>query len=100
MAFVQVIEFSTKRFEEMATLVREYEESYTGERYARRQIITADHDDPGRYVIMVFFDDYESAMKNSDLPETGEMAGKLAALADGPPTFRNLDVLEERNVGG
>jgi hypothetical protein len=34
-------------------------------------------------------------MTNSDLPETGEFAARMAQLCDGPPTFRNLDVSRE-----
>jgi hypothetical protein len=37
-------------------------------------------------------------MENSNMPETGELAGKLAALTDGEPTFLNLDILEEREA--
>ena len=58
----------------------------------------ADRDNPGRYSIIVFFDSYEDAMKNSALPETDALAEKTAALADGPPTFVNLDIIEERLV--
>ena len=44
------------------------------------------------YVIVVEFPSYEDAMRNSALPETSEFAGRMMALCDGPPTFRNLDV--------
>ena len=44
----------------------------------------------------MFFDSYEDAMANSDLPVTAEFSQRMMALADGPPTFRNLDVLEDR----
>jgi hypothetical protein len=44
----------------------------------------------------VFFDSYESAMENSKLPETQAAAEKYMALADGPPVFYDLDVLEDR----
>ena len=37
-------------------------------------------------------------MANSNLPETSEFAGRLAALCDGPPTFRNLEVLREETT--
>jgi hypothetical protein len=46
----------------------------------------------------VFFDSFEDAMKNSALPETDALAKKTAALADGPPVFFNLDIIEERLV--
>jgi hypothetical protein len=34
-------------------------------------------------------------MKNSELPITQEFAGKMGALADGPASFYNLNVLED-----
>jgi hypothetical protein len=40
---------------------------------------------------------YEEAMKNSELPETKELAKKQQALSDGRPTFYNLDVIEVRD---
>jgi hypothetical protein len=43
----------------------------------------------------VEFPSYEEAMANSELPETAEFAARLMELCDGPPTFRNLDVLRE-----
>jgi hypothetical protein len=36
------------------------------------------------------------AVKNSESPVTQEFAGRMAALADGSPTFYDLDVIEER----
>ena len=42
---------------------------------------------------VVEFASYEEAMSNSDRPETGEMAAKLASLCSGPPKFHNLDVV-------
>ena len=44
----------------------------------------------------MFFDSYESAMKNSELPITQEFAEKMGTVADGPPTFYNLNVVEHR----
>ena len=64
---------------------------------ARRVVLCEDRDQPGRYLQMVFFDSYESAMANSELPITQEFAGKMGALADGPPTFFNLDVVDDRS---
>jgi hypothetical protein len=46
-------------------------------------------------VQIVEFPSYEEAMANSDLPETTELAAKLASFCDGPPTFRNLDVIRD-----
>ncbi len=35
-------------------------------------------------------------MRNSELPETQALAEKMGALVDGPPTFVDLDVVEDR----
>ncbi len=37
-------------------------------------------------------------MENSNLPETGEFAARWAELADGPPTFTDLEVIEDRTL--
>lgn len=66
-----------------------------GKRSASRSLLTENRDRPGTYVQAVEFPSYEHAMANSDLPETGEFAGRLTALCDGPPAFRNLDLLRE-----
>jgi hypothetical protein len=47
--------------------------------------------------VIVEFDSYESAMRNSQLPETQEFAGRIAALADSPPAFQNLDVIHSHD---
>jgi hypothetical protein len=47
-------------------------------------------------MVIVFFDSYESAMENSNLPETNEFSQKMMELLDGPPTFYNLDVVEDK----
>ena len=47
--------------------------------------------------MLAFFDDYESAMVNSNLPETTEFGQKQAELIDVPPVFPDLDVIEDRS---
>jgi hypothetical protein len=36
-------------------------------------------------------------MQNSDLPETQRFSQEMMKFADGPPTFYDLDVLEDRS---
>ena len=67
-----------------------------GKRTVRRSVLTRDRNDPERYLLVVFFDSYESAMENSNLPETAQFAEQQLALLDGPPTFYDLDVVEDR----
>lgn len=96
MAFIQIIEGHTSRVDELTALTQQIEESST-DRTVRRSIRTQDRDDPSRFVVVVFFDSYESAMENSNLPETQEFSAKMMELLDGPPTFYNLDVVEDKS---
>ncbi len=93
--FVQIIEFQTSRIEEIEALGRPSRTEGTTQPTFRRILATADRDRPGMYLTLVEFDSYESAMENSARPETSEFAAQMAALCDGPPVFRNLDVMWE-----
>ncbi|MCB9373547.1 MAG: hypothetical protein H6518_12340 [Microthrixaceae bacterium] len=95
MSFVQVIEFRTSKIDEMRKVGEDWEAAAGGDSRARRRVMCSDRDDPGRYLNIVFFDSYESAMENSENPVTQEYSQRLMELADGPPTFHNLDVIEE-----
>ncbi|MGO9963687.1 MAG: hypothetical protein ACLPUG_09710 [Acidimicrobiales bacterium] len=93
--FVQLMEIKTSRIDEVNALVRKMAEE-RGDRFlARRAVHAADRDRAGHYFAIVEFDSYEEAMKNSNDPATGEFAGQLRLLLDEPPTFYNLDVLED-----
>lgn len=97
MGFVQIIEFRTSKIDEMREVGDQWETAAASDRKARRRVMTEDRDSPGRYLNIVFFDSYEDAMANSDLPVTQEFSQKMMALADGPPTFYNLDVVDDRS---
>jgi len=96
MSFVQIIDCRTKNADKMAELDKEWEASVAGEHTLRRQIIAQDRNDPDRYLIFVFFDSYESAMHNSNLPGTQANAEKWVALMEAPPTFTDLDIVGDR----
>lgn len=98
MAFVQIIEFRSSKIDEMRKVGEEWEKAAGEQGTARRVVLCADRDNPGHYVNVVFFDSFEEAMKNSELPLTQEMSQKMMALGDGPPTFYNLDVLDDRTI--
>jgi hypothetical protein len=95
--FVQIIEYRTSKIDEMQKVGEEWEQAAAGESKARRRVLCQDLDEPGRYFNIVFFDSKEEADANSAMPVTDEFARKMMALADGPPTFHNLDVLEDRS---
>jgi len=96
MAFVQIIEYRTSKLAEMEAVGEEWEKATEGKRTATRRLLCQDRDNPGRYFNIVLFDSYEAAMENSSMPETEHFSKKMMGLADGPPTFYNLDVVDDR----
>ena len=96
MSFIQIIEMRTKHFDELQALSDRFFEATEGKRTVRRAIVSRDRNDPERYMLVVFFDSYESAMENSNLPETAEFAEQQMQLLDGSPMFYDLDVVEDR----
>ena len=98
MAFAQLIEYTTTRPDEVADLLAEWERATEGKRTARRAVWMRLRDNPDRYCELVFFDSYESAMENSQLPETHEFATRMRELVDGEITFRDVDVVDEREL--
>ena len=74
-------------------------EQWLADSEGKRRTVSAricrDRDNPNSYVAIAEFASHAEAMANSDLPETANMASALAALADEPITFRNLDLLRE-----
>ena len=92
--FVQIIEFKTSRIDEVKALADEMQPQ-RADGPVMRGIVTEDRDNPGTYRTIVEFPSYDEAMENSARPETDEFAGRMAELCDGPPTFYNLDIVQE-----
>lgn len=95
--FVQIIEWKTSRIDDVEKLNDEWRERFP-DMGPTRVLVGADRDEKDSYMTVVEFASYEEAMRNSADPATSEFAERMAALCDGPPTFRNLDVtrVEER----
>jgi hypothetical protein len=93
--FVQVIEMRTHQFDEIDRLEKDWLVATEGRRTLRRHIVARDRNDPTRYLIFAFFDSYESALENSDLPETGKFAAMQSEFLDDPLTFTDLDVVAD-----
>jgi hypothetical protein len=96
MAFVQIIEFRTSKVAEIQKAGIEWEKATEGKRKAGRSILCEDRDNSGRYMLIVFFESYEAAMANSAMPETDALSRKMMTFAEGPPTFYNLNVIDDR----
>ena len=95
MTFIQIIEFKTKDIDAFSKTVDDFLKETEGTRTATRGIQTQDRDAADTYLQIVEFPSYEAAMKNSNDPATADFAARLAKLCDGPPTFRNLDVMRD-----
>ena len=99
MAFIQIIELTTNRFDEVQALMDEWVERTQGKRKAQRGTLTADRDRPDTYVQIVEFPSYAEAMENSNMPETSDFAERITKLCQGPMSFRNLDVRRVDELG-
>jgi hypothetical protein len=97
-SFIQIMQLQTSKLDEIRGAVDEWQKATKGKRTVGRSAVCQDRDNPGRYAVVVFFDSYDDAMKNSALPETDALSKKVTALSDGPPTFVNLEIIEERIV--
>lgn len=50
--------------------------------------------------MIAFFDDHNSAMVNSNLPETQAFGDKQLALLEAPPTFAGAGLAGRQTVAG
>jgi quinol monooxygenase YgiN len=94
MAFVQTITFSTDRMDEMQALMDRFQQEQAEPSPGPARVtVVKDRDQDDRYMVIAEFESYELAMENSARPETDAMAGEMAKLSNGPPSFGNYDVL-------
>lgn len=98
MTFIQIIEYRTSRIDELGALMDEWLAQTDGKRSVVRTTQAQDREKPGTFVQIVEFPSYEVAMENSDLPETGRFAARMAGLCEEGPTFRNLDVTRTESM--
>jgi len=96
-SFVQIIEARSQHMDELKALDEQWEKATEGRRTLRRSIIARDRKDPDHFMVLAFFDSYESAMENSNLPETSAFAERQMALFEAPPTFYDLDIIDDRS---
>ena len=97
--FVQIMELDTSKIDEVDALGRELAASMGGDFKARKATTAEDRERRGHYYVIVEFDSYEEAMQNSDNPQTAQYSEKMGGLLDGPPVFRNLDVVDTIEFG-
>jgi len=91
-AFVQVIEFRTGRLPEFQQVEDGWREAIGSDRTVQWVVVGADRSVSGRYMQLVGFPDYDSAMANSKHPATSSFAKKLGEVCEGEAVFHDLDV--------
>lgn len=93
--FVQLIEFRADpdRLGRLDEFTEDWKREIGADRAAGWYLVGADRDQPGRYVQIVEFPSYADAMANSEHPATTRIATRLADVFDGPPSYRNLDIV-------
>jgi hypothetical protein len=95
MTFVQIIDFETERIDEMRELVRQADTRAAGRTGGpTHRLVLRDRNTPNRYLVVIEFESFEEAMRNSSDPETSTMTERLAALCTRPPSFTDCDVEE------
>ena len=95
MRFVQIVDFETDRFEEMREVAEEADRRLAGrEGGPTHRLVLRDRNKPGHVLVVIEFDSYEDAMRNSNDPETTKVAEQMAALCTRPPSFTDCDVLD------
>ena len=98
MKFAQIIEFKTSQIDTFNANLDFWMTKTEGSRVPHRAVLRRDREAEDVYLLMVEFASHEAGMENSNRPETGEFAEFLTAICEGPPTFRNLDVLREEDL--
>ncbi|KOG33686.1 hypothetical protein [Streptomyces resistomycificus] len=95
MTFVQIIEFETDRMGEIREMAKQVEQRFAdrGDGPTHR-LILQDRNTPDRYFVVMEFNSYEEAMRNSSAPETGEFAERMASMCTRGPSFIDCDVLD------
>ncbi|MGK0477055.1 MAG: hypothetical protein ACJAQ9_000075 [Ilumatobacter sp.] len=79
---------------EAVELLNKYAEEGKGVSYARRAIVFADRNRPGKIIQIVFFNSVEEAELNNNLDITQNAAAEFSAKV-GDVQFTDLDVLAE-----
>lgn len=93
MTFIQVIEVAGADEQELRDLVSQWDEDQSGVApgYLGARVLADESN--GHHLIEVDFSSEEEAQRNNDRSATQQWAGELQRLADGEPTYRNLNVL-------
>jgi quinol monooxygenase YgiN len=94
--FLQTIAWKTSRADEMRAVAARFqaENPDPGPGFLGLKMLK-DRDQENNYLVIAEFENYDLAMQNSARPEVDAFNKEMMALADGPPSFGNYDVIDE-----
>ncbi|MEV4433502.1 ester cyclase [Streptomyces sp. NPDC049555] len=99
MTFVQVVDCRTRHFDKMNRLMDDWIALTEGKRTATHSVVGRDHSDGDHYIEIIEFPSFEKAMENSNLPETDRVFQEIVSLCEGLPSFTDLDVVRDEQLG-
>src|SRR5215470_14643831 len=91
--FMQIIEISTDRIDDLTALEDEWRVAGRGRRTGIADWLCADRSSPGRYFSVNLFPSHDAAMANGALPETDALAAQ--AMQIGSATFHDCDIVQD-----
>lgn len=96
MKFLQTIAWRTSRADEMRAVAARFQADNPdpGPGFLGLKMLK-DRDQENNYLVIAEFENYDLAMQNSARPEIDAFNKEMMALADGPPSFGNYDVIDE-----
>lgn len=99
MTFIQITSFHCNDPSALRDIEDEWLAATKDRMTLQRETFLVDRNDPSHFMTINEFDSYETAMQNSELPETDAMARRVAALLDGEPTYYDLEVVKITDFG-
>ena len=97
-SFIQIMQLQTSKIDEIRAAVDEWQKATEGKRTlggARSARTGTTRAATQWYCVFRLL---RRRHENLALPETDALSKRTMALSDGPPTFVNLDIIEERLV--
>ncbi|MDH2429095.1 hypothetical protein [Sphaerisporangium sp. TRM90804] len=97
MSVVQILEFDTKRADEVQSLMNEWRTQTQAKSPVKQGLVAKHHVRPDHYMAILEFPTYEDAQRNSKLPETDQFNANLAKLCDGKVALSDYDVIRDKS---
>jgi hypothetical protein len=98
MTFVQIVSFRTDHLDQLQPLEATWKAATEGRRTLLDERVLVSRSDPRHVFTVNEFESYESAMVNSNLPETTALAQEFGRLVDGEVEYFDLDLVLESDV--